>query len=448
MKTITTIVTIAALLVSNADFAANTPARLKGKVFNSSSKFILLSQMDSEEQRADTIFLKADGSFDYFKQLTTADYYLISVPKTHFMGKVFLENGTSTDFKVDMNKPTSYDVTGDLESTYDFSEKVDNVFENYSNPSKFANFRDFDKALLVAKDSLINLLKKEKSEGFKTYEVKHLEQFYDMGRMNYMDVFMYSKKAFDSDADYNTFMESINLDNRANLRNGKSMRYLYWKASCNKGDNYQLTYPMLQIIKEKVTDKSTTNDLAYDIAKFYFSDGPDANVDKAYVLCKELLNDKAYNELTPVYQKMKAFAEGHTAPDFDMYTIAGKKVRLSDLKGKVVFMDIWATWCGPCRQEIPYMAKLVTHYKKNPKIHFVSVSVDNNIQSWKTMITKDKPKWTQYIATDKNSKLGTLYNIDGIPRFMMFDKTGKIITINSIRPSEKDIYEFIDKHIK
>ncbi len=447
MKTISFFIAVLVSMVGISVQADNNPARLTGTIANSSSKYAILSFMGNEEQKTDTIFLKTDGSFTYNKQIANAGYYLITVPKTHFVGKLFLENGTSTNLKVDISKPDTYDVTGDLESTYDFSEKAERLFEKYSDPSKFSNFKTYENALMASKDSLQTLLQKEKSEGFKIYEKKSLEDTFEMIKMGYINLFMHSDKAFDSDPDFNAMMENINLNDRKNVTNGQSINYLYWKASCQTREKSRLIYPILKIIKEKVSDKSVAKELAYDLAKSYFSDGPDADVDKAYALCKDLLSNEEYAELTPIYHKMKAFAEGHIAPDFDMFDAAGKKVRLSDLEGKVVFMDIWATWCGPCRQEIPFMAKLAAHYKNNPKIHFVSVSVDNNVQSWKAMIAKDKPQWTQYIATDKDSKLGTLYNIEGIPRFMMFDKDGKIISINAPRPSEEDIYNFIDKHI-
>lgn len=426
----------------------NTPSRIIGTIANANTKYALIRLMDSENIQEDTIKLQDDGAFTFTKDVPMASYFLISIPHTNFLAKVFLENGTSTTFKADMKKPTSYDVTGDLESTYDFADKEDQIYETLDDPTKFKNFKSYNQAISAAKDSLLLELTKEKSEGFKKYKIAHLNDFVDMKRLSYLAVFMKGKKDFDRDPDFNAYIQAINLEDRANLANGKTMNYIYWKAACEAKTNEHLSYPMLQVIKNEIKDKKIADEVAYDISESYFGDGPDKNVDKAYAIAKQILSAQSIAKITPIYKRMRSFSEGYIAPDFDMYTADGKKVRLSDLKGKLIYMDIWATWCGPCRQEIPFMAKVATHYKNNPKIRFVSVSVDNNIAAWKAMIAKDKPMWSQFIATDKASKLSSLYHVDGIPRFMMFDKQGRIITINALRPSEDDIIEEINKYLK
>lgn len=132
-----------------------------------------------------------------------------------------------------------------------------------------------------------------------------------------------------------------------------------------------------------------------------------------------------------------------------MQDINGNKIKFSELKGKAVYFDMWATWCGPCKQEIPYMAKLAKHYQGSDKIQIISVSLDENINSWKKMITKDHPDWPQYIIPENfNSELCKQYSINGIPRFMMFDKDGKVISIDAPRPSSPDIISWIDGNLK
>ena len=140
---------------------------------------------------------------------------------------------------------------------------------------------------------------------------------------------------------------------------------------------------------------------------------------------------------------------GKQAVDFDLYDVEGNKVMLSDLKGKFVYMDCWATWCGPCKAQIPYMEKLYEHYKNNPNIVLVSVSLDKTTKPWLAMLEKDKPGWPQYIVKDEfKSKLCTAYSITGIPRFMMFDKESNVISLNAPRPSSEDIIRFIDEALK
>ena len=141
-------------------------------------------------------------------------------------------------------------------------------------------------------------------------------------------------------------------------------------------------------------------------------------------------------------------APGSIAADFTYPDVNGKEVSLSDFKGKVVLVDVWATWCGPCCMEIPYMEKLVKHYAKNKKIEFLSISLDENQKKWKKKLTEDKPEWKQFICPDNfQSTLCQEYDIDGIPRFLFFDKKGKIISLGAPRPSSSKIIEYIDQHI-
>lgn len=123
----------------------------------------------------------------------------------------------------------------------------------------------------------------------------------------------------------------------------------------------------------------------------------------------------------------------------------GKTVTMADLKGKVVLVDVWATWCGPCKAEIPHLKKLEEEMK-GTDVQVVSISVDE---------AKDKDKWQQMI---KDMGLGGIqlfatgwgqianyYKITGIPRFMVFDRKGKIVTVNSPRPSNPELKVLLEK---
>ena len=139
---------------------------------------------------------------------------------------------------------------------------------------------------------------------------------------------------------------------------------------------------------------------------------------------------------------------GSVAKDFEMRDRDGNLVKLSDFKGKLVYMDIWATWCGPCVEEIPNMEKLYQHYKDDPQILLVSVSVDSKKNLWEKKLDGDKLQWPQYIVDGAlKDKLYNEYIITGIPRFMMFDSEGKIIIINAMIPSNGKLIPFIEEQL-
>ncbi len=121
---------------------------------------------------------------------------------------------------------------------------------------------------------------------------------------------------------------------------------------------------------------------------------------------------------------------------------------MEDLKGKLVYIDVWATWCGPCKGELPHLKKLekAFHWKK---VHFVSISVDENEAAWKKMVKEKKLGGIQLHA-DKawSSDFVKAYKINGIPRFILLDKKGNIITADAPRPSSDKIKPLLKEWLK
>lgn len=145
--------------------------------------------------------------------------------------------------------------------------------------------------------------------------------------------------------------------------------------------------------------------------------------------------------------KLDDHSAGHQAIDFRFTDINGKPVALSDFKGKVVYIDIWATWCGPCRGEIPYMTKLEEEYKDNPNLVFMSVSIDQpqDEQKWKDMVAEKQMKGIQLFAGSKADDIAKPYKVRGIPRFILVGKDGKLIAGEAPRSSSDDIRPLLKK---
>ena len=95
------------------------------------------------------------------------------------------------------------------------------------------------------------------------------------------------------------------------------------------------------------------------------------------------------------------------------------------------------------------MEKLAAHYAKNKKIALLSISIDKNKDKWIKKVTEDKPQWKQFICPGGfDSEVCKNYDIYAIPRFLFFDKNGKVISLDAPRPSSPEIIEYIDKHIR
>ena len=148
-------------------------------------------------------------------------------------------------------------------------------------------------------------------------------------------------------------------------------------------------------------------------------------------------NDKDINRIKGKYERIKTLKKGSPSPSFNYPDSSGKNISLESLKGKLVYVDVWATWCGPCKAQIPFLKQLEEKYREED-IAFVSLSIDQlkNISKWKDMIVDKELEGIQIIA-DKawRSKFVTDYVIEGIPRFILIDKDGNLMDPMAPRPA-------------
>ena len=148
-------------------------------------------------------------------------------------------------------------------------------------------------------------------------------------------------------------------------------------------------------------------------------------------------NDKGINRIKEKYDRIKTLKKGSPSPSFNYPDSSGKNISLESLKGKLVYVDVWATWCGPCKAQIPFLKQLEEKYREED-IAFVSLSIDQlkNISKWKDMIVDKELEGIQIIA-DKawRSKFVTDYVIEGIPRFILIDKDGNLMDPMAPRPA-------------
>ncbi len=142
--------------------------------------------------------------------------------------------------------------------------------------------------------------------------------------------------------------------------------------------------------------------------------------------------------------------EGIASPSFDYENHKGGKTKLEDLRGKYVYIDVWATWCGPCIAEIPHLKKVEAKYHgKNIEFVSISVDVDKDHEKWKKFVTEKQLGGIQLFA-DKNwtSDFIKAYGINAIPRFILIGPDGKVIKADAARPSSASLTELLDGLVK
>ena len=121
---------------------------------------------------------------------------------------------------------------------------------------------------------------------------------------------------------------------------------------------------------------------------------------------------------------------------------------LADFKGKLVYIDVWASWCKPCVGEIPHLKELEAKFH-GKNIEFVSISIDEDKEAWKSAVKAHDLKGVQLIADNAfKSQFISDYDINQIPTFLLIDKNGKIVDPNAPRPSDPQLVEVLEKLLK
>jgi len=147
-------------------------------------------------------------------------------------------------------------------------------------------------------------------------------------------------------------------------------------------------------------------------------------------LSKKFPNDKNVIMFHDVVERMLSTNVGQFAPEISLPTPNGKEIALSSLKGKLVLIDFWASWCGPCRKEMPNVVKIYSKFK-NKGFEIYGVSLDQDKEKWMEAITKDGINWPQVSDLKYwDNVAARIYNVQGIPYTVLIDKDGKIIAKN------------------
>ena len=259
-------------------------------------------------------------------------------------------------------------------------------------------------------------------------------------------------------AEMQELLKDIDVNDPINYRTNMSLTALGNMVKTPfGGNNEKMCYEQMELVNKLVTLPNLRNTMVRIIGQNYYTYG-DGTGDhetftkkfKEFAGADAPIVDAMYQQFLEVQKSKEQTAAGTPAPNITLDTPDGKQVQLKDIaKGKFTYIDVWATWCGPCKREIPHMAKLVEHFKGNDKVLLISISVDENVEAWKKMIADDKPDWAQYnIHGAVNAQFSKDWGITGIPRFIMIDKDGNIFAADASRPSNEETAKIIEKQIK
>lgn len=142
-----------------------------------------------------------------------------------------------------------------------------------------------------------------------------------------------------------------------------------------------------------------------------------------------------------------ALQEGKPVPLFALRDSAGKMHRLQDHLGKVIYLDMWASWCLPCRLETPYLQRIVDRYRSRADIIFIGIAVSDKVREWKKAITTDHPRWLQ--LHDTNTFAANAFAVSSVPRYVLIGKDGNVLNFYAPQPSDTGkLIEILDNALK
>ncbi|WP_298391689.1 TlpA disulfide reductase family protein [Flavobacterium sp.] len=256
----------------------------------------------------------------------------------------------------------------------------------------------------------------------------------------------YSELFLKNGYDLKMKLDAKNFDNSITYSGigAKENNYLAQKIRTQSSSDVESFFelPTMEEFAAKMTEKQNA-----DIAKL------DAEkLDAGFVALQKKAMQAEMLEMKMYFaEKLKQKKLNNTqAPSFDYENHAGGKTKLEDLRGKYVYIDVWATWCGPCRAEIPSLQKIEAKYH-DKKIAFVSISVDEqkDYEKWKKFVVEKQLGGIQLYA-DKNwmSDFIKAFGINSIPRFILIDPTGKVVNADADRPSNPKLQEQLDALLK
>jgi thiol-disulfide isomerase/thioredoxin len=182
--------------------------------------------------------------------------------------------------------------------------------------------------------------------------------------------------------------------------------------------------------------------IAFDLRYWFAAYGITPETDSVFAHFQRTYQESVYlPALDNAYKAWLAIAPGKPAPEFEGYTPEGNKVSIKDLKGKIVYIDVWATWCSPCVAEIPASKKLQQEFSNEEKIQFLNVSVDTKKSDWENFLRADK-KWKGLhiiIPPDRIQSFYSTYKLFGVPDYILIDQSGKIVDMKAPRPSDEKV---------
>jgi thiol-disulfide isomerase/thioredoxin len=224
--------------------------------------------------------------------------------------------------------------------------------------------------------------------------------------------------------------------------------YRQYVSSLIQREAFKNGTSFIDLLSEQVRPQKLRNYLAFEAVQKNMDVIRDSL--RRWAMLQALLpaisDKKLQTSLLEQNDRLNKLQRGKKAPEVLAETVRGTDVRLADLANKFVIIDVWATWCGPCKEQDPFFEQIAEQYTSD-KVAFISISVDQDKDAWRIQAPQKSKQVLQLWAKNGGVDFMKEYSIGAIPRFMLIDPKGYILSVQLPHPSDPQFEEFLQKEI-
>lgn len=403
------------------------------------------------------IFTDSLGNFSFNPEIPQGTDLTLYINGSSY--GVRIENGTSVNIAIDSLGVATFD--GDNVAA---SRWLSECFKGYDT-RRYKHIIDRDGEydpekylgmIESARQATEAILPEVANDSLRAYYERLGKQFYDRTKANIiMYDYVYNKK--EAGAEYpEAEIEALKAidPNSDEARRTGALHEWVQRTKMPRLDSFtQRMIAMCDSVDAQITNPANKRMLTNSLADMLFTYGTPVEQIREFMTA---MNGRlSAHQIETMEEKIKEIESRTKDGDMipcDPVIVApdgSKKTLTEACEGKVAYIDMWATWCGPCCAQIPFMEKMAEHYKNNDKVICISISCDEDLDAWHRKLDQDKPEWPQYVFSgESGQQFMTKMGVTGIPRFIILNPDMTIAKIDAPRPQNAEkVQAIIDELI-
>lgn len=436
------------LLLISCSKEKNEQIKLSGnlEISNSDSIILKTDKIKNLYFQKDTLInieINKDGKFAIISKIPEG-YYLLNNDNREI--PLYLKNGF--DLKVDLtNEKITINGKGENENKYlTEKRKLEDSISPYNGFGYYSQLNEsrFLKHINSIEKSRLDLLKKyDVGNDFKFLEVNSASIDKAHVLMNYPFARKKVLRDYEQSISYPDPLKELDINNERllNIPRYNLFLFLYVITSVvNENENYSVGNSYIDYIDSEsfaVTNKNIKEEVLYMTAINTLSTADD--LEGFYDKYMNISQNKSYqNEITEKYLNLIKLNKGQSIPKLELTDINGKNISLNAFKDYILYIDIWASWCKPCIEEIPNLIQLQERFK-NEKVKFITIARKSEKDKIAKLIDIHNLKTINIFDPKNEQRIENIFQITSIPRYLLINKNGIIYDISAKKPSDAEL---------